>query len=118
MVPCSNVIAADHPTPVGPIKVAFDDRTLVIDIAWLRPCSELNRVAVTNTPSEVDVAVYYGRDPRDPTRISPAPSAGSAVEVCPAAGQRRGFHFTAVRLAAPLAGRKIVDLGTLGLTSR
>ena len=106
VVPCSRVLALAKPSPVGPIEVGADQRTLVIPISWNRPCVELARIDVTETATEIQVAVFYGTDPEVKGGSSPAAPAGS--QVCTSDYIRR---LTAVRLSAPLGGRTIVSVG-------
>jgi hypothetical protein len=106
---CPSLTADERPSGIGPIRVAADDRTLVFEIAWVAGCVELSHVTVSEKPAEVDVAVYYGK-PSGP--IARSPGASPVTVTCPYdAGFRPGNFFTVAQLAAPVAGRKIVDLG-------
>jgi hypothetical protein len=106
VVPCARVVAGTLPVHAGRITVAPDNRTLVIGISWSRPCVELARVDIVEGPTEVNISVFYGKDPD--VRGSASPGLPPGAEVCTMEAQVR---FTAVRLREPLGGRTVVDLG-------
>ena len=103
------MVADASPSAVSTIKVAADDRTVVVGIIWEAGCLELSHVTVTEKPAEVAIAVFYGKAPG--AYAYGSPDAGSVTVTCTAVGHRPGYFFTVVQLSAPVSGRKIVDLG-------